>query len=71
MSYVNSVLQPGENLQARSTLHWLVYGRTLIALVAAIAFFIASRQVVQYGVIFQWIAAIFGKRGKSPGNQGG
>jgi uncharacterized membrane protein YdbT with pleckstrin-like domain len=59
MNYVNSVLQPGETLKAHSTLHWLVYDRALAALAAAIVFFIASRQVVQYGVIFQWIAVFF------------
>ena len=60
MRYVNSVLQPGENLQARSTLHWLVYGRALIAFVAAVASLIASRQVPENGAIFfLWIAAFF------------
>ena len=59
MSYVNSVLQPGENLQALSTLHWLVYGRALIALVAALAFFIASRQVRPEWRNFPGIAAVF------------
>lgn len=58
MNYVNSVLQPGEKLEAHSTLHWLVYGRALGALVTAIAIFIASRQVDQYRVIFQPIAVI-------------
>ena len=59
MNYVNSVLQPGENLQAYSTLHWLIYSRALIALVAAVVFFIASFQVAQYGQIFLWIAVFF------------
>lgn len=59
MSYVNSVLQPGETLQARSTLHWLVYGRALIMLVAAIAFFIASRRASAQDDIFLWISVFF------------
>jgi uncharacterized membrane protein YdbT with pleckstrin-like domain len=59
MNYVNSVLQPGENLEARSTLHWLVYGRALIALVAAVACFIGSRLVTGNGEIFLWSAAFF------------
>ena len=59
MNYVNSVLQPGEKLQASSTLHWLVYGRALIALVLAIACFVASRVIGEGGVYLLWIAAIF------------
>lgn len=57
MSYVNSVLQPGESLQARSTLHWLVYGRALIVLATAVAVFIVSRLVGREGAILLWIAA--------------
>ena len=36
MSYVNSVLQPGETVRAVGKLHWIIFGRAL--LVAVIAF---------------------------------
>ena len=60
MSYVNSVLQPGEQLHARSTLHWLVYDRAIVLLVVAAACLVASRLIGQYGNYFLWAAAVFG-----------
>jgi uncharacterized membrane protein YdbT with pleckstrin-like domain len=37
MSYINSVLQPGETVQFRSRLHWMVYIPGLLLLIPAIA----------------------------------
>ncbi|HWG04941.1 MAG TPA: PH domain-containing protein [Beijerinckiaceae bacterium] len=59
MSYVNSVLQPGEHLQARSTLHWLIYDRAIVTFLIAIGCFIASRFVDPYGEYLLWIAGLF------------
>jgi uncharacterized membrane protein YdbT with pleckstrin-like domain len=59
MSYVNSVLQLGEHLLARSTLHWLVYSRALVALAIAVGCFITSRLIQENGIFFLWIASAF------------
>jgi uncharacterized membrane protein YdbT with pleckstrin-like domain len=44
MSYVDSVLQPNERVVARATLHWVIYVKGLVALLAAVVVVVAARQ---------------------------
>jgi uncharacterized membrane protein YdbT with pleckstrin-like domain len=44
MSYVRSVLQPGERLRKTARLHWITYWKALIVLAACLALFVASSQ---------------------------
>ena len=58
MSYVKSVLQPGENVRYSTDIHWIVYipGFLLLALGAA-AYWMAWRPVSGGGnKIWIWIA---------------
>ncbi|HTV88575.1 MAG TPA: PH domain-containing protein [Stellaceae bacterium] len=45
MKYVERVLQPGETLVYRTSLHWLVYGRAVVLLFLAIGSAIGSADV--------------------------
>jgi uncharacterized membrane protein YdbT with pleckstrin-like domain len=42
MSYVHKVLLPGETMLYQTGLHWLVYGRAILLLVAAAALAVAT-----------------------------
>ena len=54
MSYVRSVLQPGETVRYATTIHWIVYLPGLLLLVlAALAGWVALRPVSNYAA---WIA---------------
>jgi uncharacterized membrane protein YdbT with pleckstrin-like domain len=44
MSYVDRVLQPGERVVARATLHWVTYLGGLAAFAAAIVLFLAAQK---------------------------
>ena len=44
MGYVDRVLQPGEQVIHKSRLHWLVYGRAILLLAAAVAVALAAQQ---------------------------
>ncbi len=60
MSYVEKVLQPGEEILARSRLHWFVYLSTLIYLVIALAAAVATMLLPDDGMRLPLIAtAIF------------
>ncbi len=60
MSYIQRVLQPGENLLYVTKLHWLVYGRAMALTVIAAAFVILA---FDFGGDYQYpglmIAAVF------------
>jgi uncharacterized membrane protein YdbT with pleckstrin-like domain len=45
MGYVDRVLQPGETVIHRAQLHWLIYGRAVLVLVAALVLGVAALQV--------------------------
>jgi uncharacterized membrane protein YdbT with pleckstrin-like domain len=49
MSYVASVLQPGETVVCRAGLHWLIYWRAVLMLIVAAAITIASGAVTSSG----------------------
>lgn len=42
MSYVNSVLQPGETIRAIGKLHWIIFVRAFVLLIVGIILFIYS-----------------------------
>jgi uncharacterized membrane protein YdbT with pleckstrin-like domain len=48
MSYVDNVLQPGETVKVRVTIHWVTYLNGLIILAIAAAIFVAARQVPKF-----------------------
>jgi uncharacterized membrane protein YdbT with pleckstrin-like domain len=65
MSYVDSVLQPGEVVRHRASLHWIVYwrGLALCALAAILYFLFASWQglhfVAQVAALLCLVAGLF------------
>ncbi len=65
MSYVDRVLQPGEHVIHRARLHWLIYGRAVLLLVAAAVLGIAAlyaqgtaQNVADYGALAVLILAL-------------
>jgi len=42
VSYISSVLQPGEQIRAIGRLHWIVFGRAILLAVVAFALFVFS-----------------------------
>src|ERR1043166_9416272 len=59
MSYVNRVLQPGEVVRHRASLHWILYVRGLLLLIVAALIFIVIPD--RQGFV-HWIAAAAGWR---------
>ncbi len=58
MSYVNSVLQPGETVLFRGKLHWIIYGSALFTALIALALAVAARaNIPPEAVPYAWIAA--------------
>ncbi len=57
MSYVNSVLQPGETLIYRGKLHWIIYGSAVFAAIVAVALAAVARAVPPDLAPVAWIAA--------------
>ena len=56
MSYVNSVLQPGETIKAIGKLHWIIFIRAFVLLVAGIVLLIyASSMTTQLGFALRMI----------------
>ena len=43
MSYVNRVLQPGETVRYRASLHWILYLRGVLCCIAAVVIFALAR----------------------------
>jgi uncharacterized membrane protein YdbT with pleckstrin-like domain len=60
MSYVRSVLQPGESVRYATNLHWMVYLPGLLVLIlAAVVYWIGHRPVaIGAARIWDWIAGI-------------
>ena len=58
MSYVDRVLQPGEEVLHRARIHWIVYTPGIIAVLIAIALFIIAETVLKsYG--WQHLAVLY------------
>ena len=56
MSYVNSVLQPGETIKAIGKLHWIIFIRAFVLLVAGIVLLIyASSLTTQLGFALRMV----------------
>jgi uncharacterized membrane protein YdbT with pleckstrin-like domain len=60
MSYVKSVLQPGENIRFVTDIHWRVYFPGVLFLIAAVAvYFVGGRSIAQgAGAIWHVLAGI-------------
>ena len=56
MSYVDNVLQPGENVKVRATIHWLTYLNGLVTLAVAVAIFIGARQAPKFELVLNIVA---------------
>lgn len=56
MSYVNSVLQPGETIKAIGKLHWIIFIRAFVLLIAGIVLLIyASSLTAQLGSVLRMV----------------
>jgi uncharacterized membrane protein YdbT with pleckstrin-like domain len=53
MSYVNSVLQPGERVVVRAHLHWIVYWHAIVLLVLGVAMLGWERAMGAEGMLIQ------------------
>ncbi|MBS0221773.1 MAG: PH domain-containing protein [Proteobacteria bacterium] len=54
MSYVNSVLQPGETIRAIGKLHWIIFLRAFVLMIVGIILFIYSSALsLQLGQLVQ------------------
>jgi len=60
MSYVKSVLQPGEKLIAMGRLSWIVYHRAILLLIVGIIVIVLERIYSRDTVVFLVTAAVFG-----------
>ena len=58
MSYVDSVLQPGERVKARVTYHWVIYLNGLIALAVAAGIAIAGRLAPGWLLVIDAVALL-------------
>ncbi len=58
MSYVNSILQPGETLLYRGKLHWIIYGSAIFTALIALGFAaVANADILPDATPYAWIAA--------------
>jgi len=57
MSYVNRVLQPGETVRYRASLHWILYLRGVLCCIAAVVIFALTRDA--QGFVY-WLAMVAG-----------
>lgn len=57
MSYVDTVLQPGERLKARATIHWAIYLSGLVVLGAGLIIYLAARPPEGYLPLTALVAA--------------
>jgi len=55
MSYVNRVLQPGETVRYRASLHWILYLRGVLCCLAAVVIFALARDA--QGFVY-WLAMV-------------
>ncbi len=60
MSYVRSVLQPGEKLIAMGRLSWIVYHRAILLLIVGIIVIVLERIYSRDTIVFLVTAALFG-----------
>src|SRR4051794_33537900 len=60
MSYVQSVLQPGEQVRHTAKLHWTVYWPGLLFLLAAIAAFVLAQTATRGGTVWIYLAGVLG-----------
>jgi uncharacterized membrane protein YdbT with pleckstrin-like domain len=60
MSYVKSVLQPGEEIRFATDIHWMVYIPGVLLLVVGIAVYILIRPLAgpSYAVYVHWLAGL-------------
>jgi uncharacterized membrane protein YdbT with pleckstrin-like domain len=60
MSYVKSVLQPGETVRYATNIHWIIYLPGLLLVVLALAVYWVGQQPVTMGAssIWHWIAGL-------------
>jgi uncharacterized membrane protein YdbT with pleckstrin-like domain len=58
MSYVDRVLQPGERVLARATLHWVIYLNGLFALLAAAVVAVAASRAQGFEDAVRFIALL-------------
>jgi uncharacterized membrane protein YdbT with pleckstrin-like domain len=56
MSYVDKVLQPGESVKVRVTIHWVAYVKGLLTLGIAAAIFIAARLAPRFETAIDIVA---------------
>jgi Bacterial PH domain len=56
MSYVNTVLQPGEEIRHSSSIHWIVYWPGILMLLAALAVFVVAERSDSQGMRYFWLA---------------
>lgn len=55
--YIDEILQPGERVLYSTNAHWIFYFPAILAWIAALALFVASRQTTVYSVM---ILCLFG-----------
>lgn len=64
MSYVNSVLQPGETIKAIGKLHWIIFARAFVLLAVGIVLLIyaetLSSQLGRLVQLIGWAALVLG-----------
>jgi uncharacterized membrane protein YdbT with pleckstrin-like domain len=58
MSYVQSVLQPGEQVRHTAKLHWIMYWPGLLFLLAAIAAFVLAYSATRGGTLWTYLAGV-------------
>lgn len=59
MSYVNSVLQPGERIVVRAHLHWIVYGHAIALLVLGLVLLVWEASLSASTMLMQITAVTF------------
>ena len=58
MSYVDSVLQPGEVVLGRTRLHWFIYLRSLFLLLLALGVYVAATGVAPENELYFTFGAL-------------
>jgi uncharacterized membrane protein YdbT with pleckstrin-like domain len=55
--YIDDILQPGEKVLYSSNLHWVVYGRTIVAWIVAVALLVLTRFTLNENLILFLLAS--------------
>jgi uncharacterized membrane protein YdbT with pleckstrin-like domain len=58
MSYVQSVLQPGEQVRHTARLHWIMYWPGLVLMLAALAAFLVAQQQDRVHMLLIYLAGV-------------